>query len=184
MGYEFQKRYGLEGYPITLQGIGSGFNAIENTVKIMAKTIRESSKNIRIRNMATAIIYNVPEKNQMAEVSAVLGWVHNHTRYVRDPQGTETLHSPLVALDKIEQGFNFLGDCDDLSMLTLSLLKSIGYPVRIRIAAYNKDGAPKFSHVYGLVKINGAWYPVESIEKGAPVGWQNPQYQAVKDYEV
>ncbi|HCJ52700.1 MAG TPA: hypothetical protein DHV25_03175 [Candidatus Kerfeldbacteria bacterium] len=184
MGYEFPKRYELSGYPVTLQGIGSGFNAIENTVKIMAKTIRESSRNIRVRNMATAIVYNVPEKDQMSEASAVLGWVHNNTRYVRDPQGTETLHSPLVALDKIEQGFQFQGDCDDSTTLTLSLLKSIGFPVRIRIAAYNQESTKKYSHVYGMVKINGVWYPVESIEKGAPVGWENPNFSETKDYEV
>lgn len=180
MSYELND-YSLQDYPVTRSFIGFGFDAIENTVFKMRDIIRQSAKNPRVMTLARQIVYNIPEKNDAAEVNAIYDWVRDHTRYTRDVQGVETLQSPLVALDKIEQGYLFMGDCDDLTMLTLSLLKSVGYMVKIRIAAY-KSG--NFSHVYGLVRIGKEWIPIEPINKNVSLGWQAPGATKILDYEV
>jgi hypothetical protein len=168
--------------PVTYSFLGFGDMVTSNTVNKMIDTIKVSSKNLRVRNKAAEIVSGLRAKDQWNEVDTVYWWVKNNTRYLKDPHGTELLHSPLVVLDQIDAGYKFQGDCDDLSVFVLSLLKSIGYPVALRIAAYKKDG--NFQHVYGLVSIYGQWIPIEPIEKSAMLGWEAPGATKVRDYKI
>ncbi len=177
-----KETYSLDDYPVTYIPIGKGFTAIENTVKKMIQVIQDSSKNLHVRSVASDIIKDVPEKDKWGEVDAIYNWVRNHTHYVKDIDGEEMLQSPLVGLDMIEKGFNFQGDCDCLSSLLLSLLKSVGYPVSIRIAGYTNDG--KYTHVYCLVCMYGEWIPADPIIKDCTLGWEGPNPLRTKDYQI
>lgn len=168
--------------PVTYSFLGFGDLVTDNTVSKMIQTIKESSRNLRVRNKAASIVANIPAKDYWAEADAIYWWVKNNTRYLKDPHGTELLHSPLVILDQIEAGEKFSGDCDDSSVFVLSLLKSIGFPVALRIAAYKKNG--NFQHVYGLVNIQGQWIPVEPIVEYYLLGQEAPNALKVRDYEI
>lgn len=174
--------YDINREPVSYSFLGFGDAVTINTVKKMIDTIKSSSKNLRVVKKAADIVSHLPAKDQVAEVTTIYNWVRDNSRYVKDPHGTEMLQSPLVALDQIEAGQVFSGDCDCLVTLTLSLLKSIGYPVALRIASYKPDKI--HSHVYGLVNIYGQWTPIEPIKEHVPLGWEAPGATDVKDYPV
>lgn len=174
--------YDINAEPVSYSFLGFGEAVTTNTVNKMIDTIKVSSKNSRIRNKAASIVAHLEGKDQYGEVSAVYHWQLAHTRYLKDPHGTEMITSPLTALDVIESGQLFQEDCETLTILFLSLLKSIGYPVALRIASYQPDG--RFSHVYGLVNIYGKWKPVELIVWNKPLFWEAPNAQRIRDYKI
>ena len=151
----------IKDYPIKKLNIGTGEDAANKTLELMSEIINKSFQNWRIRELAVNITKDLPARDEYNEVMSIYEWVRNNTRFVRDPRGTELLHSPLVALDKIAMGDKFSGDCDDLSILLASLIKSIGYPIALRIASYKEDKC--FSHVYVLVKVKGQWISLDPI---------------------
>src|SRR6056297_1512306 len=96
----------------------------------------------RIRALAINIVReaNVREKDYYGELEAIHKWVQRNIRYMRDPVNQETLSYPE------ELAFNTrAGDCDDMTILEIALLGSIGikaWPVVIGM----RQGVP--SHVY------------------------------------
>lgn len=74
-----------------------------------------------------------------------------------------------------------LSNCDDMTTLSLSLLKSVGFPVVIKTVGYQPD---MFSHVYGLVFINGRWYPCDTVRPDKYIGWESANIQNVMEVEV
>jgi len=171
-------------YPISYSKPFFNFGAAvtEHTVAKIKDVINQSAKNLRVRNMAANIVVGCPDKDYFCEADAIYDWIKANTRYLRDIHGTELLFSPLVALDLIESGQPFQGDCDDLTILTLSLLKSIGFPVAVRIAAYN--GSQVYQHIYGLINIKGNWVRIEPIKKEASLDWEAPNATKIKDYLI
>lgn len=176
MSYDIRKE------PVEYSFLGLGESVTTNTVRKMIDTIKVSSKNLRLIKRTQDIVAMVPAKDQVGEVTTVYNWVRDHTRYIKDPHGTEMIQSPLVALDQIADHQLFQGDCDDLTIITLSMLRSIGYPVAIRIADYRGQGV--YTHVYGLVKIYNEWTPIEPIKLRCPLGWEAPGAFSVRDFEV
>jgi len=74
-----------------------------------------------------------------------------------------------------------LSNCDDMTTLSLSLLKSIGFPVVIKTVGYQPE---TFSHVYGLVFINGRWYPCDTVRPDKYLGWESAGVQNAMEIEV
>ncbi len=56
------------------------------------------------------------------------------------------------------------GDCDDRSILTQSLLESLGYETRFVLV--RGPGRPDYSHVYSEVADGGQWVPLDTIFNG------------------
>jgi len=163
-------------HPITFSSLGFGEDVPMNTLQAMKKIIIDSSKNYHVIRFARQIVKDQPAKNQMAEISTIYDFVRDNTRYVRDPYRQEHIQTPLVAIDKITSGEIFQGDCDDMTVLVLSLLRSIGYPALLISAGYDKG--KNLSHVYGAVQVTDTkgtrWVVVEPIKLGVPVGWEAP----------
>ena len=172
-------------HPIKYSFLGFGDDVPYNTLQAMRKIINESAKNYSVIKFARQIVQNVPAKNQKAEISTIYDFIRNKTRYIRDPLGTEHIQTPLVAIDKIIHGEIFQGDCDDMTVLVLSLLKSIGYPVKLISAGYN---GKNLSHVYGAVGVTpgtgSKWVIVEPIKLGVPIGWEAPNKTSKMELEV
>lgn len=170
------------GYPVSYEFLGYGEETVSwTTLQKMKNIIQESSKNPVVVSMARSIIRFVPEKDYLGEAKRIYDWTRQHTKYVRDPYGTETITTPPVALDIIKRGGLFEGDCDCLTVLTLSLLRAIGFPVKIVAAGYaNKP----LSHVYGKVFIKGHWVYIEPIKKGVPLGWEAPGKTSTQEVSV
>jgi hypothetical protein len=101
--------------------------------------------------------------------------------------GFEYLQTPPTLLENIRlynegKGDRPAGDCDDMTILSLSLLKSIGFPVAIKVVGFN--GNKRFSHVYGLVQIGTNWIPFDCVRPDKDMGWEAPGISRVLETQV
>lgn len=173
--------------PIRRISTGTGKMIGYNTLLHMAQIIRDSAKNYQVIEAARDIVAGCEWRDFRCEILAIYAWVQGHSRYVYDPYGLELIVTPKQALDMIASGKVFSGDCDDLTVLSLSLLRAIGYPSRIRAVAYpSMDRPNELSHVYGLVQApQGAWISIDEIRKpGGYPGYEKPGATRVVDWEV
>jgi transglutaminase-like putative cysteine protease len=166
----------------SVRSLGFGANISVNTLHQMARIIRESSINPSIISVARKIVAEVPWKQEYPEVEAVYTFMQRYCRYVKDPVGQETITTPPLALAQIRDVGLFHGDCDDFTVLSLSLLRSIGYPVAMRIASYHDSKVPE--HVYGLVQMSDGWKPFDAIKIDGYFPWENASATYVKDYRI
>jgi transglutaminase-like putative cysteine protease len=140
--------------PYQLMGISNGANGTRQTLKLMASLARGQSTSQVIRELALAIVGTVAERDEFGEVKAILCFVQNRIRYVRDILNVETLQPPTDTL-RLGQG-----DCDDKSILFASLVNAVGYPVKFIAMG---ETASHFSHVFCAVLIKGKWVGAETI---------------------
>jgi hypothetical protein len=166
-------------YPTRIKQIGFGDAVTTNTMVMMKDIINLSLKNYYIRRWAEKIIDGIT--NDEDKVYTIYDFIYKNTKYLYDPYGLELLKSPEVALELIEVGEIPALDCDDLTILSLSLLKSVGFPVALRTAGYRLE--EPYSHVYGLVMVKKKWIPIDLV-KGQGPGWEPPGKIMVRDMEV
>lgn len=164
-------------------GIGNA-EISANTVSKMVDVIKQSSHNPYVRKWAEDIIQDVPDRNFWGEIEAVYNFVQDNTRYVYDPKGLEYFQTPPYVLQRIALNEKPSLDCDDYTLLTLSLLRSIGYNTKIRIASYEPN--KKFTHVYGLVLITKPyeWVVLDAVRKDKYLGWEASDATNIKDFIV
>lgn len=171
------RTYGqMMGIPRTEEYIGSGDTAIYNTVTKMKSIIHESSRNPYVREWAGSIVAGVEVNDKQQEADAIFCFVRDNVRYTKDPLGYEYIQTPVVLLESIgqyrnNQGQRPAGDCDDMTVLSLSLLKSVGFNVAIKIVSFTP--AKKFGHVYGMVQIGYNWLPFDCVRPDADMGWES-----------
>lgn len=160
------------GIPRTEEYIGTGDTAIYATVEKMKSIIRESSRNPYVKEWAGNIVGRVEVNDKEGEARAIFDFVRDHVRYTRDPYGFEYIQTPIVLLESIQQGGERpTGDCDDMTVLSLSLLKSIGFNVAIKVVSFKPN--KKFGHVYGLAQIGYEWVSFDCVRPEADMGWES-----------
>lgn len=135
-----------------------GLPGAKATLNMMATAAYDGSRTLEIRNRAMFLTRQCPQKDYRAEACAVLKYVRDEIRYVRDIQSDETLQTPSVTLQV--RG----GDCDDKSILLAALLASIGHRTRF-IAISQFPG--NYCHVWVQDMIYGQWVDLEPTE---PIG--------------
>jgi hypothetical protein len=170
--------------PRTEEYIGSGDTAIYNTVNKMKSIISQSSKNPYVREWVGRIVSRVEVNDKRGEASAIFNFVRDNVRYTKDPLGFEYIQTPPVLLDSVWQYMNKKGerpsgDCDDMTVLGLSLLKSIGFNVAIKVVSF-KDNK-KFGHVYGLVQVGHDWVPFDCVRPDQDLGWESQGHTRVME---
>lgn len=168
--------------PVRREQIGSGDTAIMNTINHIKNIVRSSYVNPYVRRFAENIISVCTPNDKLCEVRAIHKFVSTKVRYTKDPYGTEYLQTPPTLLQMIENGERPAGDCDDMTMLSLSLLRSVGYPVALKVASFSTNG--RFSHIYGLVWVNDKWTAVECVRGDYPLGWEAPGQTRTYEVEV
>lgn len=156
--------------PVKKFRIGSGEQAFYDTVNIMADIIKESAANYYVRKWAENITQGIGKNDYIALASRVAYFIFKHTRYLKDIDGMELLKTPIVSLQLLEAGDQPAMDCDDFTILSLSLLKSIGFEVAIKAGAFKSDS---FNHVYGMIKIKGIWTALD-LTMSYGLGWEPP----------
>lgn len=143
----------------------SGLRGVRQTLAVMRQMVRTAKIDPTIRQLATTLVFNTPEKDEYAEVSALLSFVQQNIRYVKDVHDVETLSSPEKTLA------GRIGDCDDQTTLLAALLESVGYPSCFVVAGYSS--ASVLEHVYLAACVDGQWLTCDPTERG-PVGWEPP----------
>jgi hypothetical protein len=140
--------------------------SVDETVKLIAKLIKESTGLSPARAVVEDIIAYVKEKDWKLEVEAIYKYARQHFRYTKDVYGEEFMKTPERIFREIsERGF-FLGDCDDAMIFIGSLLKNAGYPVFATIV--RREGYSAFTHIYPQTMLPTGEYIALDITLQAP----------------
>lgn len=166
-------------HPMRRESLGSSDTVSENTMLLMAKIIKESSENPYVRRWAEYIIEKIP-RDPYQRISAIFQYLQNHTQYEHDISSIELIRTPPVSLQLMEVGDTPVLDCDDYVVLSLSLLKSLGYKVAMRAAGYKTS---ELTHVYGLVNIGNSWVPYDLTQSWG-MKYEPPGAVSMKTMEV
>jgi len=158
-------------------------------VAAIIKMIQKYEADPRVREVALKAASRVRERDWLGEANAIFGMLKRHVRYTRDVYGRDTYVSPLRTLTQYKAG-----DCDDFTIAGGSLLRSLGFNVRVRII--QTKGNKTFNHVYLMVEIPQEGSAAEGFGKGRwipwdasmpfQMGWQAPANIVVKhkDFQV
>lgn len=108
----------------------SGDAGVYQTVSLMRWKVNAAIAHPLVRRFAFLSSEQCPRmpSGHACIAFSILGHVKQYMRYVRDPLGVELLHDPVMIARAIHEKRQPYGDCDDFSMYTAALLKSIGLP--------------------------------------------------------
>lgn len=107
------------------------------------------------------VVHNcVPEKDHVAEATAIYDTVRARVRYVWDPTDYDAFQSAVKTLALKS------GDCDDYCILLGALLRSLGHKVRSRIVQTKESDT--WNHIYLLVQVQGWRNHPKNPNKGSP----------------
>ena len=149
------------------------------TVDKLKELARFRSRHPLVRELALRILehYGVESQNYYDEAYAIGDFVKKNVRYVRDINGIETVHDPVMLIDQLKRG-KAHGDCDDMSLLIATLLLSIGHQPFYRIVKYYEGMGP-YQHIYVVVYEQNWREPkkrlvLDAILKRSPIGTEVP----------
>lgn len=170
------------GQPVQTIPIGKGMFASRNILNVMRDIVRRSSKNYTVRQYGESLTSGLMCDYDKA--LAVWDFVTENSDYQKDPRGYEYIKTPLIPLDEISKGIRPQLDCDDMSVLSLSLLASVGAKVALRAASYRPD--KRLTHVYGIVWIpkDRVWLPLDCVGKNGGPGWEKKPYSKILNWKV
>lgn len=160
------------------QGLSGGKAGNLQTLELMKKVARERAGHPVVRKLALNILnyYRVPSHHYADEARVIGRWVQEKIAYVKDATGIEQLHDPLTLIDQVQQGIA-RGDCDDMALLTASLLMSIGHSPKFRCVRY-KTKSGHFNHIYVVDYTNNKEKKervvLDCIIKDKPIGFEIP----------
>jgi hypothetical protein len=172
---------------VTTRTIGD----IRERVAYIQERVRKDSLKPEIREKALAVLtrkcetkdgkkWCVPEKDYEAEIRALFTAVRDANsdlalRYTRDHIQVDQYHSANKLL-KLKGG-----DCDDGTILLGSMLRAVGYPVRLRVI--QDVNSASWSHIYLLVGIPPMgptkWIALDWSVPGKAPGWEAPGAKSV-----
>lgn len=150
-----------------------------DTVSLMIKIAREQSQLKEIRDFAIDIVnqYNTASHDHLHESASIGDFVKKNVRYLKDIQGVELLHEPLLMIADIKRGIS-RGDCDDMALLTATLLLSIGIKPYFKIVRW-KEQKGNYNHIYVMVyerdgQNKPEWLALDCILKDKEIGTELP----------
>lgn len=127
------------------------------TLEVMRQVARLRSTAPLVRTTAVSVVNPVAQNDNVGEVTAIASWVRSSMKYRFDPADQEQLTDPLTLLDQIARGVpTYSSDCDDMSLLTATLLLSLGYgDIYFCAVRYdpNANEQDSFDHVYTVAYV-------------------------------
>ncbi len=149
--------------------------AVRSEPAVQTYDLETESRRIYLPESDVVVHNCVPEKDYDAEIRALFTAVRDANsdlalRYTRDHVEVDQYHSAekLLALKG--------GDCDDGTILLGSMLRAVGYPIRLRVIQDN--ASTTWSHIYLLVGTPpmgpSRWIALDWSAPGEPPGWEAP----------
>lgn len=175
----------LKGRLQTLEAkLPSGEAGNLKTARIMRDIALERVKEPELIEFAHQIVTNwqVPSHDTYGEAIAIGETVKTSVRYVKDPVGIERILDPLTLISRIKRGVA-QGDCDDMALLTATLLLAIGLRPRFKFVKYSSSDN-FFSHIYVKVAVTNPRIKkpvdlcIDAILKNRPIGTEVPHEYA------
>lgn len=145
-----------------LYQIADGTVGTRQTLRLMARLVREYRTDPAIREKAAYLVQFLPGQQFTEEVRTLFTWVRDNIRYLGDVQNVETIQSPDVTLARRH------GDCDDQATLLAAMLESIGHKTRFVAVGFSRPG--EFDHVFTETRIGNDWVALETTI-AVPMGW-------------
>lgn len=142
------------------------------TIAAMWRLIGQGKKSAFVREVAVGIVREarVRAHDRQGEMRALFQWALRNIRFTSDIRGCETLHSADEIL-RLQSG-----DCDDFTVLLLSLAEALGAEGRIvTISSLPPDDSgapPEFTHVYPEVFAAGRWIALDAARSHPAFGKQ------------
>jgi len=139
----------------------------EQIITFLAHFARQYGKSPTIMTVAGKMIRNIRANNFVEEqYSRVASFVLDRVTYVADPRGAEYVRSPVKLIrEYCERGFA-QGDCDDMALLTASLMTALGF--KVRIVAVKINNSDYYNHVLNQVMVRGQWKWFDGCNKNYP----------------
>lgn len=150
-----------------------GIAGIWQTMYIMRDIVYQSVKDREIKDTAVEIIKDIEPLNSLEQVKAIFNWIRKKVRYVKDYYSIEEIQYPRIMLKNIKVKGYAYGDCDDMALLSASMLYSIGMKTRFVVIATK----PKhYNHIRTEVMIKDKWIPLE-LSSRLPFGRAYQTYE-------
>ena len=127
-----------------------------------------------VRAFALRATHDCPDRDDWAQAQALYHAVQCAVRFRGEKD--EQVQTPWLTLGAGDPALA-AGDCDDMTVLLVALLASIGIPAKIRTVQCGRSGA--YDHVYALVGVrrNGKvaeWRAIDPTVQGTEPGWHPP----------
>jgi len=181
-----QKSFGLAGPPTFNTAVPSGDEGSYKTVSYIKDLIFDGTADPVVREEALLAVKGTAERDTTSQISSIHDWIRAKYKYVADPFHVETLHTAraLILQTKRDRGFGM--DCDDFVILESSMLRSIGIPTAIIIAACDKRRPNGWSHIYltAYDARRGMWIPLDPTKKTRAAGWEPPNIYRKKVIKI
>lgn len=161
--------------PHAIYKILPGDPGIEQTLQCMRLVAYDAAQDPRLRGLGIRIVAAISPRNDLRRAGAILRWVQQNIRYVRDIYRCETIQWPQRTL------IWKAGDCDDMSTLIVALLQALGFPQTGFVAQRRIKGGP-YKHVFAVCKIKGIWYKLDGTGKlpPHPIPWDQQRHMLLK----
>ncbi len=150
--------------------------SLDYTIDEMTKFARTRSVHPEIRRIGIGLARGCPSKDYACIAESTLAWMRTWLRYVPDPP-SELVQDPLFTL---EVGG---GDCDDLSPVFASILRSVGGKVAFATGSTSPIAVDP-THILPLIYIDGAWWPIEVSSASLPAGHFPPAFRLMETHQI
>jgi len=149
---------------------------IDDIVDSVKYLLDKSAHSEEVRALAVQITYDSQDK-----ISSIFDFIKTNVSYIPDPvtgeDGIELFISPVKQARDFQKGIRLAGDCDDMSLLSCSLFRSIGIRSNVIIVDLAGNG---LDHAYSQAwsdKLN-EFIPVDPTSQ-YPLGWQIPYKERI-----
>lgn len=142
------------------------FEGIDEQLRFLRKMVSKYRMQANIRDLAMKIIRDagVTERDKKEQAVHIAHWVQSNVYYVHElPERFATPDETLRTK---------AGDCDDQTVLTASLLESVGIPTKLVCMSING----KWAHIYpaAIMQSRGTLLPLDTTMKTSVYDVQNP----------
>lgn len=131
---------------VTLTSVAPGEQGTYETLMLMHGLVREAVNDSHFREFAHYFDGMTPGEIDMR--------IRQSYTYVEE--SIETLYSPLFNMTRFLNGFDIVGDCDDVSMFLAALFTLRGFQTRF-VAMRTKKNDPLYYHVVVEAFDGGKW---------------------------
>jgi transglutaminase-like putative cysteine protease len=142
-------------YSVNVMNIAAGHQGTLETLRVMVSLINDGVRSNTFQSIAASITHELNGQDETTLIRSVDSWVRRYFEY--ESENIETVKSPLIDWQEIEENGYFTGDCDDVSVFEATVFKSLGFPVRL-VAIRTQADNPDYLHVFIEVQTtNNQW---------------------------